>query len=64
MPPGKQRTSFQQSHIIEFGLKIMKQDLINQIILFIHCQFCIFHDREELHSEKIRKRQKIMTVKS
>ena len=64
IPSGKQQTPFQQSHIIEFELKIMKQDLINQIILFIHYQFCIFHDREEFHFEKIRKYQKIMIIKS
>src|SRR6266496_3795054 len=64
MPPGKQQTPFRQSHVIEFGLKIMEQDLINQAILSVHCQFCIFHDHEELHPEKIHKHQKTMTVKS
>ena len=64
MPPGKQRTPFRQSHVIEFGLKITERDLINQAVLSVRCQFCIFHDREELHPEKIRKRQKTTTVKS
>ena len=64
MPPAKQQTPFQQTHIVMFGLKIMDRDLNTHIVMSIRCQFCIFHGREEYHLEQVRKRQKTTIIKT
>jgi len=50
------------AHVIEFGLKIMEHDPNTKSVVSVHCQFCVFKDREERHPEKGRKRKNANTV--
>ena len=64
MPPAKHHMPFNKAHITEFGLKIMERDPNTKAIVSVHCQFCVFNSREELHPEKVRKRVKTDTIMS
>ena len=64
MPPARQQMPFQHTHIVTFGLKIVDQDLNTHIVTSVHCQFCLFHSREECRLKQVRKRQKTTTIKT
>jgi hypothetical protein len=44
---GARKTPFQKAHLIEYGLKIIEQDLTTQAVLAVRCQFCVYYSREE-----------------
>ena len=61
-PPAKKSKAFNPAHVYEFGLMVIEKDLITGVTVSVHCQFCVYFDREERNPELVRKCAKTTSV--
>lgn len=60
--PCARTTTFQNQHLLEFGLKINQVDEATGCVSSVRCQFCVYYGREQIIGHKCQ-RQQTTTIK-